>query len=718
MLAMIGGLLVGALTSTVYTGVDELANAFVMLLQMTALPYISLSLMVGIGSLSPKKVTKTLKSGLVILLALVTVVVTFILLAPIAFPNWKSADFYSINTISTIPEFDIISLFIPTNPFYALANGLIPSVVFFSIFIGIGLMQVKTKQRTLAVLNGLNSAVVHVSSMVMRFAPIGIFCIALRAAATINSEQLDGLQVYIVTAAVLVFLLTFIILPAIVATITPFSYRQILASSRQAMLTAFATGSFFVVIPIIVERAKHLIEQMPAAVNGNNNANKLVKHDASTMPSIIIPICYSLPVGGKLLALLFTLFAAWFSGSQVDSSDYLELLLAGIPQLFGSTTIAIPNLLEIFNVPGSLFDLFLVAENIIVSRLSALLSVIFAICLTLLIASSMLTSFTFKWRSFARNLLLLPLISIIGFVALRYTFDAISYQYQGYDKFIDRDFVMLDMDAKVLPEPKLSDRSFFEKSTVLDRIAQRGFLRVGYFRDDLPYSFHNNDGKLVGFDIEIINILADDLGVSVEFVRIFHNQAKKLLSSGYLDITTGVPVTPKNMKEFTLTVPYSSQTMAFLVKEDRRKEFSNWKNIFSRDDLIIGIPEMFYSENIVRRYFEKLTVWEISTPRLFFKEKYEKIDAMLFGAATASAWTLINPEYTVIVPKPARPKISMAFAINTNDNTFEIFMRNWIVMMQKNQTIDELFSYWIAGNKPVGLLGFSQLVNDKGNKDD
>lgn len=718
MLAMIVGLLIGTLTSTVYAGVDELANAFVMLLQMTALPYISLSLMVGIGSLSPKKVTKTLKSGLVILLALVTVVVTFILLAPIAFPNWKSADFYSINTISTIPEFDIISLFIPTNPFYAIANGLIPSVVFFSIFIGIGLMQVKTKQRTLAVLNSLNSAVVNVSSMVMRFAPIGIFCIALRAAATINSEQLDGLQVYIVTAAVLVFLLTFIILPAIVATITPFSYRQILASSRQAMLTAFATGSFFVVIPMIVERAKHLIEQMPSSVNGNHNANKLVKHDASTMPSIIIPICYSLPVGGKLLALLFTLFAAWFSGSQVDSSDYVELLLAGIPQLFGSTTIAIPNLLEIFNVPGSLFDLFLVAENILVSRLSALLSVIFAICLTLLIASSMLTSFTFKWRSFARNLLLLPLISIIGFVALRYTFDAISYQYQGYDKFIERDFVMLDMDAKVLPEPKLSDRSFFEKSTVLDRIAQRGFLRVGYFRDDLPYSFHNNDGKLVGFDIEIINILADDLGVSVEFVRIYHNQAKKLLSSGYLDMTTGVPVTPKNMKEFTLTVPYSSQTMAFLVKEDRRKEFSNWKNIFSRDDLIIGIPEMFYSENIVRRYFEKLTVWEISTPRLFFKEKYENIDAMLFGAATASAWTLINPEYTVIVPKPTRPKISMAFAINTNDNTFEIFMRNWIVMMQKNQTMDELFSYWIAGHKPEGLLGFSQQVNDKGNKYD
>ena len=134
--------------------------------------------------------------------------------------------------------------------------------------------------------------------------------------------------------------------------------------------------------------------------------------------------------------------------------------------------------------------------------------------------------------------------------------------------------------------------------------------------------------------------------------------------------------------------------------------------------MIIGIPEIFYSENIVRRYFEKATVWEISTPRLFFREEYQNIDAMLFGAATASAWTLINPEYTVIVPKPARPDISMAFAINTNDNTFEIFMRNWIMMMQKNHTIEQLFHYWIAGKQPKSLLKFSQMAKDKEKKHD
>jgi Na+/H+-dicarboxylate symporter/ABC-type amino acid transport substrate-binding protein len=709
---MVLGLTLGSFSSSVYLGVDELANAFVMLLQMTAIPYIALSLIVGIGSLSPSKVTATLKNTLVILLALLSIVLVFILLAPISFPNWESANFYSLNTIITSPEFDIISLFIPTNPFYALANGLIPSVVLFSIFIGVGLMQIKSKKSTLSVLNGLNNAIVNVSNMVMKFAPIGIFCIAQRAAATIDSEQLDGLQVYIVTSAVLVFLLTFVVLPAIVAVITPFTYRQILKGSREAMITAFATGSFFIVIPTIVEKAKQIIEQNSHA----QSCSKILKADVCNLPSIIVPISFSLPVGGKLLGILFTLFAAWFSGSQVSNSDYLHLLIAGIPQLFGSTTLAIPNLLEIFSVPGSLFDLFLVAENIIVSRLSALLSVAFAISLVLLIATSMLQSFTFKWRAFISYLVLLPLLSILAFVTLRFTFDAISYQYQGYDKFIKRDFILLNVPNKVLSEPNNQNKNtiqnnLFKGSSVLERIKERGFIRVGYFRDDLPYSFHNNEGKLVGFDIEIINLLADDLGITIEFVRIFHKQAKNLLASGYLDMTTGMPVTPRNMQDYTLTVPYSSQSIAFLVKEERRKEFSDWQKIISREDLIIGIPEIFYSENVVKRYFEKTTAWEISTPRLFFKEEHQNIDAMLFGAATASAWTLLHPNYTVIVPKPARPELSMAFAISTNDHAFEIFMRNWIVMKQKNNDIDHLFNYWVAGKKPQAhvLLGHKIL---------
>jgi len=692
-LAMLAGLIIGSVTSTLVIGVDEIANAFVMLMQMTVIPYIALSLITGIGSLSPTQAKRAIKHSIVMVLSLIALSLFFILLAPIAFPNWQSADFYSLSTVKTPVESNLVDLFVPTNPFYAFANGLIPSIVVFSVFVGLGLMHVKNKKNTLITLTGLNSAIINVNSMIMKFAPLGIFCVAFRAAVTIDNSQIDGLLVYISTASTLVLLLGFIILPAIVTVITPLGYMQVFKASRKAMLTAFATGSFFIVIPLIVEKTKVLIAEI---TKGNING----KDDALSLPKIIVPITFSLPIGGKLLALLFTLFSAWFTGTHVDFSHYVSLIIIGLPQLFGSSTAAIPALLDLFNVSNSMFDFFLIAENLIVGRLGALFSVIFSISLVLLIATSISGKFTFKWRKFAIYALITPLISTLVFIGLRFTLESISHQYQGYQKFIERDFLTVDTKAKVLSQPEKEQvNQYQETNNVLTRIKERGFIRVGYFIDDLPYAFHNNEGKLVGFDIEIINLLADDLGTSIEFVRIFHKEAKALLSSGYLDMTTGIPVLPNNMKQYTLTIPYSSQPIAFIVKKERRSEFTQWESIIKQKELVIGIPELYFSENIVKRYFSSDKVWAISTPRLFFKEEYQHIDAMLFGAASASAWTLLNPDYTVVAPRPELPALSMAFAINTQDHAFELFMRNWINMKRQNQDIEMLFDYWVAGKK-------------------
>ncbi|WDE03109.1 cation:dicarboxylase symporter family transporter [Thalassomonas viridans] len=702
------GLTTGGISQTNIQALGVLADTFVTLLQMTALPYIALSLIVGIGGLSPLQAGKAFKQSLLALLLLLFIALMFIFVTPLAFPNWPHADFYSPGAIKAPDELDLIALLVPANPFYALAHTVIPAVVLFSIFVGIGLMSVKGKRHTLSVLTSLQAAVANISNMVMRFAPIGVFCIAYRAAVTIEVSQIDGLLVYIVSSTLLVLLLSFAVLPATVALLTPFSYRQLVKAFREAMVTAFATGSFFIVIPVLIEKTKALLAHTEAISQADNNRTHIEK-----IPGILIPISFSLPVGGKLLAILFTLFAAWFSGAYIGSGDYAMLLIAGLPQLFGTSTLAMPKLLELFNVSASMFDFFIVAENLITGRLSALLSVSFATCLPLLLACLMSNTFRLNWRYLGRNLVIIPMVSLALFLTLRFGFNEIGHQYQGYDNFINRDFLYPGVNSRYLTqaqEQPLNARPF---TSVLTRIRQRGFIRVGYFRDDLPYAFHNGEGKLVGFDIEIMNLLATDLQVDIEFVKIYHHQAAQLLASGYLDITSGIPVIPDNLREFTLTAPYSQQSLAFLVKDERRSEFVRWQDITAREDLTIGIPETFFYQNAVQRHFTCGKAWEIASPRLFFREKYRHIDAMLYGAAAASAWTLLYPDYTVIAPKPVLPPLAMAFPINKNDQEFELFMRNWIAMKKQNNSLENLFDYWIGGKSPQDIPNMAATRPDE-----
>lgn len=680
------GLLAGVYSEQPFYGTLAVSEAFITLLQMTALPYISLSLISGIGGLQPKQGITLLRKGLLILFPLLILTLLFVLSVPAAFPDWPNASFYSDNTVKPVEHISLVGLFIPANPFNAYANALIPSVVLFSMLVGVGLIGVKNNQSTLTFLTQMQESIANINTLTMKMAPLAIFCIAQSALATIQTEQIAGLLVYITTAATITLLLAFIVLPGIVAILTPFSFREVILTCREPLITAFATGNFFAVIPLVSEKLKKLLLR-------HNCTNQ----SADQLPSIIVPISYSLPVGGKLFALMFVIFSAWFSGEPMGLPEYQELIALGLPQLFGSIFLAMPVLLDIFNINASMFDLFLVSENLIVGRLGALFSIMFSVALSLLIAAAITGQIQMGWRRLFRFLILAPALSLGLLFTISTLFSEISHQYQGYDTFIDRDFLRYNTKSSYRDQPAANSLIAEASTSALARINQRGQLRVGYFRDDLPYAFHNKDGKLVGFDIEIMNMLAEDLNVSIEFVRIYRKDIAPLLKSGYLDITTGVPLIPDNMKEYNLTIPYSEETLAFLVKSERRQQFYTWKNINQQQDLLIGIPETFFYRDGIQRHLSKPKIWEISSPRLLFNEKYQDIDAMMFGAAAASAWSLLYPSYSVVVPKPLLPPVMLAFPINRDDYGFGHFMSNWITTKQQSHALDALFKYWIKG---------------------
>lgn len=690
---MVLGLIAGFNSSSLFWGVDAIADSFYTLLQMTALPYISLSLIAGVGKLSPRFIKETLRSSLMMFAIFLVICVFVILSSSLVFPDWVNANFYNANTLKPIDDVDFVDLFIPSNPFNAYANTIIPSVVVFSLFVGVGLRKVKGKESTINVLESLLSAIANVNSLITKWSPLGIFCLVYRAIFTFDSSQADGLMIYLITACTVVILLSFVILPLFVTSLSQYSFKQVFDTSKEPMLLAFATGSFFAVIPIIVEKVKALFDTTTR------------KHRyADFIPEIIVPITYSLPVGGKLLCLLFALFATWSSGSLLVTSDYLELLSKGLPQLFGTQQVAMPGLLELVNAPASMIDIFILADNLMMTRMGTVFSVAFAVCFPIAIMARIDRKLESTWRPIATYSISVPSILLLVFVSLSFSFEKIDYQYNGYQNFIERD-LLLERESQTLSEVPADFSVIWGKnSNTLERIKKEGVLKVGYYRDDLPFSFFNQDGKLVGFDIEILNLLASDLGVAIKYIKIYHSQAAELLDKGYIDITTGIPMIPENMQTYSLTIPYTAQQLAFVVKKERRTEFTNWLTAIDREEIVIGVPEAFYYKNRIAKTFTKAKAWEISSPRLFFKGQKDKIDAMLFGAPAASAWTLIYPEYTVVVPKPRLPSLQMAFPINKNDVVFENFMRSWLNSKAQNKTIESFFDYWIKGQKRKELL--------------
>ena len=260
-------------------------DAFIGLLQMTVLPYIMFSLIVNIGRLSMDKGRRIVKNGIKFLTLLLGIGLMGLFLLPLAFPKWGSGSFYSSDFLAKHPPFDIVKLYVPANPFESLSNNVVPAVVLFSIFIGLGMMKLPNKEKLLEPLDVLCVALNQVNKMIVKITPIGVFCIAAGVVTRLSWADISRLQGYLLIYLLAVLLMTFIVLPYLISIFTPYSPRRVFQLTQSTLITIFATGKIIVVYPQLIENIKKVLNEEEAS------ANEEIKSEVD----VIMPLAYPFP---------------------------------------------------------------------------------------------------------------------------------------------------------------------------------------------------------------------------------------------------------------------------------------------------------------------------------------------------------------------------------------------------------------------------------------
>ena len=183
-LALLLGVVVGLFFGEHIAFLQIIGKAFILLLQMTVLPYIVLSLITGLGNLTYQQVkTLALRVGTLLLISWGLAFVV-ILLMPLAFPTWISASFFSTSLIEKQEEVNLLTLFIPANPFYSMSNNFVPAVVVFSVAVGVALIGIENKQALLGNLGTFNRAMGRITQFMAKLTPFGVFAVVASAAGT------------------------------------------------------------------------------------------------------------------------------------------------------------------------------------------------------------------------------------------------------------------------------------------------------------------------------------------------------------------------------------------------------------------------------------------------------------------------------------------------------------------------------------------------------
>jgi len=690
LIGVLAGIVVGIFLGDLVAPFDVAGKIYVGLLQMTVLPYVVVSLIGKIGGLTIDAAKRLGGRAGLILLALWAISLVAVVVFPQSLPDWKSGNFFSASLIESPKEFDFLSLYLPTNPFASLADNVVPAAVLFSILTGVALILVPRKEVLLTPLDVVAETLGRLSNAVVAFSPWGTFALAAAAAGTLVPEEMTRLAGYIFTYTLAVLFLTFVAIPGFVAAVTPFRFRQLLSGYKQAGLTAFATGKLFAVLPMVIESVRALLVEQGVE-----------EEEARLTADVFVPLAYPFPNAGKILSLLFIPFAAWFVGRPLGFAEYPSLLSIGLLTFFGSPVAAIPFLLDLFKLPLDLFPLFLVA-GIWCARLGDVLGAMHLSAFTL-IASAWNQGWA-KLRPDRIGIWLAYTVAIggatvalNGYLVSKSLADApASASRVGLMELTAGPLTTIVEDevGGPNPHPRLDGESR------LARIRRTKELRVGYLPEHEPFCYRNDRLKLVGLDIDLIRRLAAELGATLRLVPVQLGEQRTAAKEDWCDIGVGaIPSSIDHLDDWHESNRYLDLHFALLVPDHRVKEFATRKLVRAMKKPRLGYKSDSYFVRANEHKLPQAELIEFRSARDFMKGDGPEADAFICAAEIGAVLSMINPNFSVVVPQGTVAKLPLIIAIQPDDPKLEALVSTWVDLKRNDGTIDALYSHWVLGEQ-------------------
>ena len=238
-------------------------TGFIKLMKMLVVPLVFFSIVVGVASISDIRKIGTI-GGRTIGIYLITtaLAVTIALIIAIVIKPGVGLNMVGLaqaNVTSNVTVTDTILNMIPDNPFSSLANGDMLPVIIFGLLVGIILATLRDETN---IVNEFftqgNTVMMEMTRIVMKFAPIGIFCLMAKTFASLGFEGLIPLGKYIMCVLLGLAIQAFIVYPSLLVLFTRLNPIKFFKKFISVMFFAFSSSTSNATIPLNLETLSEL----------------------------------------------------------------------------------------------------------------------------------------------------------------------------------------------------------------------------------------------------------------------------------------------------------------------------------------------------------------------------------------------------------------------------------------------------------------------------
>ncbi|MBS0628511.1 MAG: cation:dicarboxylase symporter family transporter, partial [Verrucomicrobia bacterium] len=579
------------------------------------------------------------------------------------------------------------------NVFYDLANNIIPSVVVFSLLVGIALMYLKEKQTIMQGCQNLVEALTRITGWIARITPIGTFIIIANKAGTIQFATIKQVSTYLILYILCLSIVIFWIFPKITSMLTHIPSSRWLKQLSPILLIAYTTNVVIVSLPYIVE----LLKKETLTIDPFDEK-------AQTQIQGTVSVAFNFPMG-SLFITLFILFISLFYQIPLNVSNQVELflttLLTGLGAIgMGSWINNLTFLLDSLGLPQDALSLFLTTLPF-TSGFQAMASAMQITTLSLLIILASRKLIKFSFSKIIRK-------SIITFVPIFILF-AIIKAFNPLPEIKNEKTSIFELRISsqtpvvTYKSPPLKTYTSTQENT-FERILRTKTLKIGYTVNAAPFSFYNVEHQLVGYNIAFAYELAHDLGCSLAFIPMKYDNVVAELTEGVYDIAlSALSISPERLKTLSFTDSYLEPEFVFITTSSNKKKFSSFNSIKNRPDLSIAVLKGTSHEQIVKSLFANHPIITLDTPDQFASTP-PPADALFWTENEAIAWTIRHHQFKISFPSPSIGKDSLAYAIAPNNPRFLNYLNQWLQLKKVQGYTDKQYNLWILEKTEIVVV--------------
>lgn len=359
-----------------------LGTIFLNLIKMLIVPLVFFSIAMGVANIGdPKKLGRMGGKTMVFFLSTTAVAITIGIILALLLKPGVGGSFDTTNleyeSSEAPPVTDTLLGIIPANPIEAMASGDMLAIIFFALFIGIGVAALGEKVDIFKrFLEQGNEIMMFLVGLVMKFAPIGTFGLIASAVGKQGFDALKAMFLYMVVVFLALALHFIVVYGGAMKLLAKQNPIKVMKEFIPAMTVAFSTSSSSATLPIAMDVAQtklgvpkpisSFVQPLGATINMDGTA--IMQGVATIFIAQVFGVDLSIQ---DMLVVVLTAVLASIGTAAVPGAGMIMLAMVlesvGLPVAGIALIIGIDRLLDmtrtLVNITGDLTCALYIAED-------------------------------------------------------------------------------------------------------------------------------------------------------------------------------------------------------------------------------------------------------------------------------------------------------------------------------------------------------------------